>query len=64
MTHDNAMLAVTGNGLKSTDFRAEYGFYPADNNNLDAPAFFPTGSTWNSGEGNNVVMPRAEMWWQ
>jgi hypothetical protein len=58
---NNEMLAVTGRGLKSADFKD--GFYSWDNENLDAPHFTPSGSHWVADTGNNVVMPRHEMFW-
>jgi hypothetical protein len=59
--NNNEMLAVTGCGLKSTGFKDE--FYSWENENLDAPAFTPSGSTWAGDKMSNVVMPRHEMFW-
>jgi hypothetical protein len=57
--NNNEMLAVTGRGLKSTGFKDE--FFSWENQNLDAPAFTPSGSAWAAESGHNVVMPRHSM---
>jgi len=61
MKDNNEMLAVTGRGIKSAEFKE--GFDYENNANLDAPHFTPSGSTWSADTGDNVVMPRHEMFW-
>jgi len=61
MKTTNEQLAVTGRSLMCIEFKE--GFDYSDNNSIDAPAFTPSGSTWDADTGSNVVMPRHEMFW-
>lgn len=58
---DNAMLALTGNGMKAV-INYKEGFYCMDNENLDAPDFVPTGATYSNDKCsfNGVVIYRSE----